>query len=352
MNSPRQGAATGRWREVPASLVGLLLVLAFASGLFFYKSQGALAAWQRAAQSGSMSAKTGWLLTSDWPLWLRPLGDTANYLGWVIVALTFGLLIGAAVQALLPDRWLVAVLARGGFAGQALASFVGMPLMLCSCCVAPVFEGIYQRTRRAAPAMALMLAAPALNPVALGLTFLLFPTHLAVGRLITSLVLPFGLAGALGRWPGLEGRASTQCPVESLPKGLDTAGARFLSALRKMAVRTLPALLLGMFVSALIADVVPLRAFAGSHSELVVVAVAVVAMLIALPTFGEIPIALGLLAAGAPEGAVLAVLVAGPAVNLPSLITVGRATSRALAAALGAGVAAVSVVAGLLLSLW
>jgi len=47
----------------------------------------------------------------------------------------------------------------------------GAPLMLCSCCVAPIFTGVYERSARLGPSLGLMLAAPALNPAALILTF-------------------------------------------------------------------------------------------------------------------------------------------------------------------------------------
>src|SRR5439155_22784006 len=37
---------------------------------------------------------------------------------------------------------------------------------LCACCVAPLFDGVYARTRRLDLALALMFAAPELNPAA------------------------------------------------------------------------------------------------------------------------------------------------------------------------------------------
>jgi uncharacterized protein len=48
-------------------------------------------------------------------------------------------------------------------------------------------------------------------------------------------------------------------------------------------------------------------------------------LLLPMPTLFEIPLAYGLLLSGAPHGLVAAVLFIGPAVNLPSLLVVGRA---------------------------
>src|SRR5439155_14739207 len=118
---------------------------------------------------------------------------------WVFVALAFGILLGAIVRAFIPDRWLARTLGASGFRGILLAALAGMPLMLCSCCVAPLFEGVYARTRRLGPALGLMFAAPALNPAVLAVTFLLFPASIAWVRLAAGLVLVSLAAGGLGR---------------------------------------------------------------------------------------------------------------------------------------------------------
>jgi uncharacterized protein len=76
--------------------------------------------------------------------------------------------------------------------------------------------------------------------------------------------------------------------------------------------------------------------------------VALVSVPLALPTFAEIPLALGLLAAGAPAGAAVALMIAGPAINLPSLLTVARTTTPRHAAALAAGTFLTAVAGGLM----
>jgi len=68
---------------------------------------------------------------------------------------------------------------------------------------------------------------------------------------------------------------------------------------------------------------------------------------VALPTFIEIPIALSLFAAGAP-GAAVAALVAGPVVNIPSLVVLAREVSWRVAGLLFLSVWLVAWLAGLL----
>jgi len=53
-----------------------------------------------------------------------------------------------------------------------------------------------------------------------------------------------------------------------------------------------------------------------------------------LPSLFEIPLALSMLAVGGPAGGAAALLFAGPATNLPSLIVIGRYSSWKVAASL------------------
>jgi uncharacterized membrane protein YraQ (UPF0718 family) len=74
-----------------------------------------------------------------------------------------------------------------------------------------------------------------------------------------------------------------------------------------------------------------------------------VATLIAVPTFGEIPLALALQLSGAPPAAVIAVLVAAPAINLPSLLGLWRVASARTAVLVGLGSFLVTAVGALAL---
>jgi uncharacterized membrane protein YraQ (UPF0718 family) len=105
-------------------------------------------------------------------------------------ALAYGVAIGAAVQtacrfAITRFNLRDTPLLRSPLSSCA----VGMPLMLCSCCVTPVVVTLLRRRVRVGSAVALLLASPVLNPAAIVLTFLLFPLHLGVARFVAALVL-------------------------------------------------------------------------------------------------------------------------------------------------------------------
>ena len=336
-------------RRETIGAVAALLFAVVAGALVTYKASSALKAISRARQAHTLAPKAEMFARAGLPSWARPVAGTANYFLWVMVALGFGIVLGALVRALFPDRWLARTVGAGGRRGLFLAAAAGTPLMLCSCCVAPLFDGVYARTRRLGPSLAMMLAAPALNPAALVLTFLLFPLRLAGWRIGLSIVLVLGVSagvGALAR--------DTAAPLACLVGANDRAAggiARAIGrALREIAGRSLPAILLGVVLSAMLMEVVPLSSLGATHGgwALLTLAVAAIAVPLAMPTFGEIPIALGLLAAGAPQGAALAMLIAGPAINLPSLLTLRRAVSTRAAVALAAAVFLVAGAGGLM----
>jgi hypothetical protein len=334
-------------------VAALLAMLTVVAGLIAYKASTSLTALARARASGSLSPKPGWIDAATVPALLRPLAAAANYFGWVLIALAFGIVLGATVRAFLPRRWLTATVGAPGARGQVAAALAGAPLMLCSCCAAPVFEGVYDRTRRLGSALALLVASPALNPAALALTFMVFEPSIATTRLVVSIVLVLLATALLGRrHEAARPMETTACAIERDDSSWRALGASFASSLREVSARSLPAIALGVIISVLLLGVLPEPvALRGDHAAVTIFIVSAVAVPIALPTFAEIPLALGLLHAGLPAGAALALLVAGPAINLPSLLTVHRVASGRAALATGLAVFALAATGGLLLEI-
>jgi uncharacterized protein len=322
------------------------------AGLFWMK-------WSRSARTVAQTLASGQLAPRSGPLALdalgwagRPLVETANYLAIVWQALAVSVVLAAAVRTLVSPVRLVRLLGdRGTVREQIAAGLLGTPLMLCSCCIAPVFTTVYGRSRRLGPSLGIMLASPALNPASLILTFALFSRGTALARLGMAVVAVFVATALVGRAfrgdPGSGGEAASN-PVDGV---LDSPGATlraFGRSVGHVAARTLPLVLIGVVASVVLARAVPLGALAGHAGRAVSVAlVALVAVPLALPTFFEIPLALALLAAGAPAGAAAALLFAGPAINLPSLLTVARTSSWRVAAALAATVWVIALIGGL-----
>ena len=331
----------------PFRIPGALLLLVLAASLVVYKSAGAVRQLEHVRASGSVALKADVVSADSTALPLRVAAQSVNYVAAIWPALVFGILISGAVRAFTPMTALSRLFDGGPVRRQIVAGASGAPLMLCSCCVAPLFSSVYERSRRLGPALALMLAAPALNPAALALTFLLFPAPIAWGRLWMSVIAVFfGTALVARVAPGAR-IGLRVLPLDHDAPNHSTIGA-FLRACLHVSARTVPVILLGIVTAMLLVDRLPLQPdFSLSTRWWAVGVTAAVAIPIALPTFFEIPLAVTLLAAGAPAGAAAALLFAGPAVNLASLMTVGRTAGWRAVWVVGLMVWLIAVIGGL-----
>ena len=305
-----------------SGIIGLFAVIA---GLINYKAGGAISAISKVQAGGTIAPKTLWepTLIADSATFVHII----NYAGWVVIALSFGLVIGAAIKAFLPQAWLINSFTAGGIKGQLMAALLGAPLMLCSCCATPVFEGVYSRTKRLGPSLAMLLAPPGLNPGALILTFLLFPGPIGIARLLGSLLLVLIGTSIVDRRysPSV---ALSPSVFEEQPQNWGGSIRAFFTALKTVSINSLPAIVLGIILSAWLITSAPVGAFADTLSgPSLMIVVTLVALLIAIPTFAEIPIGLAMLQLGVPHGVIVAVLIAAPIINLPSLLGLAKLAS-------------------------
>ena len=346
-------AVVGAQPVGPARLTGLALLLGILTALFYYKWGASLRVLTAVGERGTLAVSPATLLDGG------VVAATRFYFGKIWPALTYGVLVGAAVRAAIPSRWVQRWLGGASARPTLVGALLGAPLMLCSCCVTPIFSGLYERGARLGPALAVLLASPGLNAAALVLGFALLPLRVAGSRLAAALVIVFAIPALAGRL--LERPAATAaeaaCAVDApvvASEGdedmrLPALALRFVKSVVYMTVITVPLIVVGVLLSGLVMPYVS-RLGAGGV-VLAVVSVALVATLVALPTFFEIPIALLLLAAGAPMGAAVAFVIAGPIVNLASLFVLGRETSPRVALFVAGGVWLVASVAGLLCTL-
>lgn len=276
--------------------------------------------------------------------------DAVGYVKIVWPALVFGVLISAAVRTSFSRTPLRRLFNGNSVRDQLAGALAGAPLMLCSCCVAPIFSAVYQHTRRVAPALALTLASPSLNPAALTLSFILFPLRIAGARVAMALIMILLGSAVVAKVTG--GSALATIPEEETPQNSSWRGllASYGRSLVDVSVRTVPLILSGIWASMWIMRRLPpqLGAATGAH-VLAVAMTALIATILTLPSLFEIPLALSMLAVGGPAGGAAALLFAGPAINLPSLLVIGRHSSWKVAASLAVLVWAIALTGGLLL---
>jgi uncharacterized membrane protein YraQ (UPF0718 family) len=263
-------------------------------------------------------------------------------------ALVAGLLIAAAVETLLPRRWLLRALGRDGARGRAGAAAASLPGMMCTCCTAPIVRSLRRSGVTPANATAYWLGNPVLNPAVIAFLAIVAPWSWVAVRVGVGLVVVLGL-------PALVARVTSAAPTVTIDADADAddrrpAIGRYLRALARLALVLVPEyLVVVLLVGALRGWLLPIGDTATDLPVLVTLAAAALGALVVIPTGGEIPLLTGLTAAGVGAGPTGALLIALPAISLPSIVMVARALGGRATALITGGVVTCAVLAGALL---
>lgn len=277
---------------------------------------------------------------------------TTTYANAVWPAIVAALLISAAVETLVPRRWLIRVLGRSSHAGGSLAGgLLALPSLMCTCCTAPVAATLRRNGAPTSSVLAYWFGNPVLNPAVLAFLAFVAPWQWVVTRIVAGAVLVFGVSTVIARVTSRDRRAPAVELAALPPFRLADAPTRYLLALARLCATLLPEYLVVVFLLGLFRGwIFPFDGSARHWGVLAVVVAAVLGTLIVLPTDGEIPIVQGLAAAGVAASAQGALLIALPAISLVSMAMVVRQLSVRVTVAAAIGVATVSIGAGLLLA--
>src|SRR5580698_3654269 len=186
-------AATNMWRS---RTLALLLMIAIA-GIFWVDSRypALLKRYHAGTQvkaAGALTFGAVYQVDRTMPLSTRVWRTTLNWLDANRVGMTFSFLFGPAALTFLATlrRRRTNSIYLNTFFGAA----AGMPLAVCTNCVAPIARGLYASGMSTESVLAAMFASPALNVVVLAMTFALFPLPIALLKLATVLFLIFVFA--------------------------------------------------------------------------------------------------------------------------------------------------------------
>jgi uncharacterized protein len=253
-----------------------------------------------------------------------------------------------------------------------VASVSGTVLAVCSCTVLPLFSGIYQRGAGIGPATAFLYSGPAINVLAIVYSARLLGMDLGVGRAVGAIAFSIiiGLIMAF-----LFRRGEKEKLAQALALGIPEGGKRgyvlliyfaslvgilvfssqkqwiltgisflvLFGALRLWYNREeikewllatwgfvkliTPWLLLGVFVAGMIKTLIPeflIQHWLGGNSLQSNFIASVFGALMYFATLTEVPIVKAFLDMGMGRGPALALLLAGPALSLPSMIVIIR----------------------------
>lgn len=137
-----------------------ILLFATIGALVTYKATAALTVIQKTQNTGTLQPRPNVLPLPGNSLQLNAVQRSINYFLVIAPALIFGILISGTARVLITPRHWARLLGNGYVRPQLVAGAMGAPLMLCSCCAAPIFSSMYERSSRLGPSLATVLAAP------------------------------------------------------------------------------------------------------------------------------------------------------------------------------------------------
>ena len=281
-------------------------------------------------------------------------------------ALVLGIVVGAAVQVLLPKAWIVNLFARKSFASVAKAGTMALPGMMCTFCSAPITAGLRKQEASVGAALAFWMGNPVLNPATIIFMGFVLGWKFALFRIVFGILLVFGVSFLAERFAGkTSGETSPSLALQTdlpndLPANLriDSSASsstvakplwlQFLTQVWKMAVTMLPAyIVLVLIVGGVRAWFFPV---VGLHATgiLWLIGLALAGTLFVIPTAGEVPIVQTLLHYGLGIGPAAALLLTLPTISAPSMAIVWNAFPKKALFFTAAATFVVGVIGGLL----
>ena len=243
--------------------------------------------------------------------------------------LLLGFLIAGVLHVFVPQGFYRKYLSKDNKWAVLWAALLGIPLPLCSCGVIPTAIGLKNEKASKGAVASFLIATPQTGIDSILATFSLMGLGFAIMRPVAALIT--GICGGLlvNRLVPEDDTAVTSgssCGVETGNKIWRVLKYAYFKMIQDIGGR----LVIGLLAAALIQVAVPDEFFLhfGSQPLLQMLAVLVVAVPMYICSTGSIPVAAALIMKGLSPGAALVMLMAGPAVNLASILVVRKAMGR------------------------
>ena len=240
--------------------------------------------------------------------------------------LLLGFLIAGILHVFVPKSFYNKYLSRDNKLSVLYAALLGIPLPLCSCGVIPTAIGLRNERASKGAVASFLIATPQTGIDSILATFSVLGLGFAIIRPVAALVT--GVCGGL-----LVNRlvredtdgvpTASSCHIESGNKVWRVLRYAYFDMIQDIGLR----LVIGLIVAALIQVVVPDEFFLhfGTNPLLQMLVILVVAVPMYICSTGSIPVAAALIMKGLSPGAALVMLMAGPAVNMASILVVRKA---------------------------
>jgi uncharacterized membrane protein YraQ (UPF0718 family) len=351
MNMNPVMVTTNSWRSRALAIV-LMVVIA---GIFWVDSRypalmKRLHAGTQVTAKGALTFGLVYTVDRSMPLGTRVWRTTVNWLDANRIGMTFSFLFGPAALIFLAT--LRRKRTNSVWLNTLYGAVVGMPLAVCTNCISPIARGMIAGGASSESVLATMFASPALNVVVLAMTFALFPTSVAVLKLVTVLLLIFVFTPLVASRQKV-GDGGFTCPIE-IPVS-ETWGEAALGTLKSYAKSfwyvfryAFPLMILAAVLGALFIELLPPQALIARVTVGGIFLVALVSSFLPVPMAFDVAIAYIVMTKGVPLPYVVAILCTLGIVSVFSLSILGRSLSWKVAAAAYGTVVALGTIAGII----
>ena len=243
--------------------------------------------------------------------------------------LLLGFLIAGVLHVFVPRNFYANYLSSNNKLSVLWAALLGIPLPLCSCGVIPTAIGLKNEKASKGAIASFLIATPQTGIDSILATFSLMGLGFAIIRPTAALIT--GICGGLlvnrlVNENDINDYTTSSCQVETGNRLWRVLKYAFYDMLRDIGLR----LLIGLVVAALIQVAVPDEFFLsfGNQPLLQMLVILVIAVPMYICSTGSIPVAAALMMKGLSPGAALVMLMAGPAVNLASILVIHKTLGR------------------------
>lgn len=245
--------------------------------------------------------------------------------------LLLGFFLAGLMHAFVPGKLYQQHLGSNSFKSILYATLIAIPLPLCSCGVIPTAMSLRKEGASKGAVISFLIATPQTGVDSILATYSLMGLPFAIVRPIAALVTAL-FGGQLANV--LEKKLNDNDKDEVISVVEDRKGTGFWEKMKialhyaffEMMQDIGKWLVLGLIIAGLITIYVP-DSFFGQFSDNTLLSILVV-LLFAIPMYlcatGSIPIAIALMLKGLSPGAALVLLMAGPAVNMASILVIHK----------------------------
>ena len=249
---------------------------------------------------------------------LTVVGEMSPYL-------LLGFLIAGILHVFIPKKFYHRYLSNNNRLSILWAALLGIPLPLCSCGVIPTAIGLKNEHASKGAVASFLIATPQTGIDSILATYSLMGLGFAIVRPAVALIT--GICGGMlvNRFVPKENDDTTIINNNTKEKG-NRLWRVFRYAYFEMIQDIGLRLLIGLIIAALINVAIPDEFFLhfGSYPLLQMIVILIIAVPMYVCSTGSIPIAAALVMKGLSPGAALVMLIAGPAVNIASILVVRK----------------------------